>query len=246
LGDPIPLCNLDGDVVVYMVPFRIGKGQFPAYDEVHSGIMSGRELQKLIKNSDLEKAKEMYKSMDHGKVSAQRTVVISDSQVPARPPIDPVRSDGSISRKKQLEEVRNMEKFASKKAMGADEFGTIFVSATYDMFPVLAYFHYLAPYYINFDSALERAEEFLGQGAFLKSIYFLGLEGQYFEFVNKRSSIVLNSKTLEATTVEELKTSRISQAYPQTDSMLFQQRKEKRAAELTKEWEKIKSEIGEQ
>jgi len=244
LGDPIPLCNLDGDVVVYMVPFSIGKGQFPAYDEIRQGIMSGRELQKLIKNSDFEKAKEMHKSMDHGKVlSHQRTIVISDSQIPGRPPINAVRSDGSISRKAEL---RDIEEFASKKVIGADEFGTIFVSATYDMFPVLAYFHYLAPYYINFDFALERAEQFISQGAFLKSIYFLGLEGQYFEFVNNSSSIVLNSKTLQATTVEDLKRSRISQGYPQTDSTLFQERKEKRAAELTKEWEKIKSEIGEQ
>ena len=64
-----------------------------------------------------------------------------------------------------------MEKFASKKAMGADEFGTIFVSATHDTFPVLAYFHYLAQYYINFDLALEKAQQVLGQGALLKSIY---------------------------------------------------------------------------
>jgi hypothetical protein len=244
LGDPIPLCNLDGDVVVYMVPFSIGKERFPAYDEIRQGIMSGRELQKLTKNSDLEKARQMYKSMDHGNVTAhQRTVIISNSGVPGRPPMDPVRSDGSISRKAEL---RDIKKFASKKATGADEFGTIFVSATYDMFPVLAYFHYLAPYYINFDLALERAEEFIGQGASLKSIYFWGLEGQHFEFVNKRSSIVLNSKTLRATTVEDLKRSRISEGHPQTDPTLFQERKEKSAAELTKEWEKIKSQIGEQ
>jgi len=236
IGNLIPLCNLNGDVVVYMIPFSIGKEQFPEYDELRSEIMSGRELRGVLRKSDLEKAKQMYRSMDHGKVSTPRNVVISNPTVPVRPPIDTVRPDGSISRRKQLEEVRDMEKFASKKAIGADEFGTIFVSATYDTFPVLAYFHYLAPYYTNFDLALERAEQLIGQGASLNTIYFLGLEGQYFEFINSRSSILLHSKSLRATTVEELKRPRSPEGrpQPQTDSILFQQRKEKRAADLMK------------
>ena len=243
VGDPIPLSDLNGNLVVYMVPFSIGKEEFPKYDEVLQGIKQGRELKELIKNSEMEKARQMYQGMDSGKVPPQRAVIISESVIPPRPPMDPVRPDGSMSRKKQLEEIRNMEKFAAKKAMGADEFGTIFVSATYNMFPVLAYFHYLAPYYISFDLALERAEQAIGQGAFLKSIYFLGLGGQYFEFVSNSSSTLLNSKNLQATTLKELKSSRMPEFQPQWDSSLFDERKEKISAELAKEWDKIKSEV---
>lgn len=242
LGNPIPLSNLNGDVVVYMFPYRIGKEEFPAYDEVLQGIKEGRELRNLINNSEMEKAKIKYLTMDHGKAEHPRTVVVSNSEIPLRPPMNPIRPDGSPSRRNELKEIG---KFASDKAIGANEFGTILVSASYNMFPVLAYFYFLAPYYINFDLALERAEQAIGMGASLKSIHFLGLAGQYFEFVNNSSSIVLNSKTLRTTTVEALKRSSISQGQPQTDSTLLQERKEKIAAEITKEWEKIMSEIGE-
>ena len=243
LGDPIPLSNLDGDIVVYMFSYSIGKAKFPAYDGVLQGIKESRELRNLINNSEMEKAKEKYMNMDHGKPGNPRTVIISNSVIPPRPPMDPVRPDGSPSRRKELQEI---SKFASNKAIGANDFGTILVSATYDKFPVLAYFHYLAPYYINFDLALEKAEQVIGQGASLKSIYFLGLEGQYFEFMNNSGSIVLNSKTLEESTLEDLRESRISQGSPQPDSALSLERKEKRKAELSNAWEKIKSEIGKQ
>jgi len=240
LGNPIPLSNLDGDVVVYMFSYRIGKQQFPAYDEILQGIKEGRELRNLINNSEMEEAKTKYMRMDHGKAENPRTVIISNSQIPLRPPMNPVRPDGSPSRRNEVKEIR---KFASEKAIGANEYGTILVSATYDLFPVLAYFHSLAPYYINFDLALERAKQAIGQGASLGSIYFLGLAGQYFEFVNNSSSIVFDSKTLGATTVEALKT-RMSQGQPQMNSTLLQERKEKIRAEIAREWEKIKSEIG--
>ena len=34
LGDPIPLADLNGYVVVYMVPFSIAKESFPAYGDI--------------------------------------------------------------------------------------------------------------------------------------------------------------------------------------------------------------------
>jgi hypothetical protein len=247
LGEPIPLSNLDGEVVVYMVPYRIGKGEFPGYDDILDSLQAGRNLKTLLKNSDVEKAREVYKkSMRPTKAASQRPVVVSESRVPRRPPINPVRPDGSISRRKEMEEMKEIQTFAARKAIGADEFGTIFVSATYDTFPVLAYFHYLSPYYVNFGPALEKAEEVIGRGASLKSIYFLGLQGQHFEFARNGSGVVLNSKTLEITSLEALRGSRISEGAPRTDSTLFQERKAKRETELAKEWKKIKAEIGDE
>jgi hypothetical protein len=247
LGEPIPLSNLDGEVIAYMVPFRIGKGEFPGYDEILDGLQDGRNLKTLLKNSDVEKAREVYKkSIRPTKAASQRTVVVSESRVPRRPPIDPVRPDGTISRRKELEEIKQIERFASRKAIGADEFGTIFVSATYDTFPVLAYFHYLSPYYVNFGPALEKAEEVIGRGASLKSIYFLGLQGQHFEFVRNGTSVILNSKSLEATNLEALRGSGIPQSATKADSTPLQERKAKLGAELAREWKKIKIEIGEE
>lgn len=99
-----------------------------------------------------------------------------------------------------------MQKYASRKAIGAGEFGTIVVSATYDSFPVPVYMHYLALYYTNFDLALDSAEKTIGNGASLGRIYFLGLSGQYFEFVNGKDKILINCKTLAIKTPEEILT----------------------------------------
>lgn len=240
-GNPIPLSDFNGNVVAFMVPFYIGGGPFPAYDGILQGIKDGRELRNLINNSEMEKAKEKYLSMYHGKAANPRTVITSIPEIPQRSPIDPIRPDGSPSRK---QEIRDLMKFASDKATGGGEFGTIFVSATYDKVPVIAYFHYLAPYYINFDLALEKAEQVIGTGAFLKRIYFLGLEGQYFEFVNNGASTLLNSKTLETNTLEGLKQSSIPQAQAPTDSRPLPEKAVRLKAEISAEWEKIRSEIG--
>ncbi len=239
LGASVALSDLDGNIIVYMFSFYIGGEKFPAYEEIFQEIKKGRELRDNIKNSQIEKAKEMYMKMDNVKAEHPRIIVVSNSEIPARPPMDPVRPDGSPSRRNELKKI---SKFASDKAMGAGEFGTIFVSATYDIFPVLAYFHYLAPYYINFDLSLEKAEKVIGQGAFLKRIYFLGLEGQYFEFENNGNSITLNSKTLETTTIDALKKSRISDIQIPSSDLISSRDKIK--ADISEEWEKIKAETG--
>jgi hypothetical protein len=244
IGTPIPLADLNGDVVVYMVPYKIGGNKFPTYDEVLAGIKEGREMRNLIKNSGMEKAKAKYMSMEHKKVENPRGVVIAKSQEPQRSLIDPVRPDGSFSRRMELDESKEVEKFAVKKSIGADEFGTIFVSAAYDKFPVLAYFHYLAPYIVNFDLALERAEQAIGPGAVLKSIYFLGLEGQFLAFENASSSTLLNSKTFEANSLEKLKKSKISPAQASADPEMLPENKEQIKVEISKEWEKLLAEIG--
>ncbi len=241
LGDATPLSDLNGDVVIYMFPYHINGKTFPTHDEILKGIKEGRELQKLIDNHDLEKTKEKYNNMDHKKADHPRTAIISNSEVPQRLPIDSLRPDGSPSKKKELQD---MMRFASKKAMGADEFGTIFVSATYDRFPVTAYFHYLAPYYINFDLALEKAEQDIGPGAFLDTIYFLGLEGQFMEFMNNGSTTLLNSKTFEKHSIEKLKESERLQPPASASTETFPVDEEKKSSEISNEWEKVLSEIG--
>jgi hypothetical protein len=241
LGDPVPLLDLNGDVVVYMFPYRIGADVFPDYNEILQEIKQGRELRDLL-GKNMDKAREKYLIMDHGKTESQSDVAASDSKSLSMTQMPSVRPDGTPSRKGELQKIG---KFASDKAMGAGKFGTILVSATTDRFPVLAYFHYLAPYYINFDIALEKAEQDIGQGAYLKSIYFLGLEGQFFEFVNDAGSTLLNSKTFETTTLDALKQSRNPQIQFPTDSSPLPEKAVKNMARIANEWEKLKSELGE-
>ena len=241
LGDPIPLSDLDGNLAVYLFPYHIGGERFPNYDEILKGVKEGRELKGHIRDSRIDKAREIYMGLDHGKPEPKRDVVMGISEVPARPEIEAVRPDGSPSRSSELAEVRKIERFAARHEIGADEYGTIIVSATYDRFPVLAYLHYLPPYYFNFDRALERAEQIKGKGAAMKKIYFLGIEGQYFEFENNGNQILLNSKTLETTSIETLRGARGSDAQISEDSMAA---REKIRERLTEEWKKINAEAG--
>jgi hypothetical protein len=237
LGNPIPLSDLNGNVVVYMFPFQIGGKTFPAHDEVLRGIKEGRELQSLVHNSQMDKAKEMYRKMDRGKAAVRDTAVTAGPEIPQ----ETVRPDGSLSRRKELQEI---SRFASRKAIGAGEFGTIFVAATYDQFPVPAYFHYLAPYFTNFDLALEKSAQVIGPEGILKRIYFMGLEGQYFEFVSNSGSTLINSKTLENHPLEKLKQTGETPLQSLADAPGVSPKKMKRDNEIFQEWEKIKAAIG--
>lgn len=244
IGELVALSDFNGDVVAYMVPFHMGEGNYPTYDEVLKNIQEGRELRDLARSSDREKAKKKYMKMDHGKAAHSRAVVASDAQLPLLPPMDPMRSDGSISRQKEMEEIRKMEKFASDRASGADHFGTIIVSATYDRVPVVAYLHYLAPYFANFDLALANAEQAVGPGASLKRIYFEGFKGQYFEFKGNRGSVLMHHKSLERENLETLRKTESIQALPQPETALSLERKEKRKSDMSKMWKDIESEVG--
>lgn len=61
LGEPIPLSDPNGDIYAYMFSLYIGGDRFLAYNEIHQKIIRGRELRNLVKNSQIEKAKEIYK-----------------------------------------------------------------------------------------------------------------------------------------------------------------------------------------
>jgi len=243
LGTPVPLADLNGGVVVYMVPFQIGGNAFPPYEDILAGIKEGRELRALISNGELEKAGEKQSGLERPKSVSPRAVVVTDTETPRRPPLDSVRPDGSASRRAALESTRDLERFAARKTIGADEFGTIFVSASYGRFPVLAYFHYLAPYYFNFDSALAQAERAIGPGVVLKHMYFLGLEGQFFEFESASGSLLLNSKTLETTSLKQLQSNAPPTLAPAA-AVTSPETKAKTSADIAAAWEKVLSEVG--
>ena len=246
LGEPVPLSDLDGNIVAYMFSFHRGRGGFPNYDEILTGIKEGRDIHDHVKNSRIEEAKEIYKMLKQKQgnqgniVVPNNTVTRSDLRIGQ---IEPITPDGSTPRRIQVAEIREIEKFAAKKAIGADEFGTIIVSATYDRVPVPVYLHYLAPYYTHFDLALEKAQEIIGQGAFLKSIHFLGMGGQYFDFVNDGRSILINAVTLQRKDITEFKKPRLQDSQATEATAL--QGKQRIKHEIAEDWLKIKKEVGE-
>jgi len=89
-------------------------------------------------------------------------------------------------------------KEAKQKEIGAGDYGTVYVSARYDRYPIPLCSHYLPPYYYNADKALEKAADFLDcDEPLLNRYYFLGMAGQYFEFVHKDKKVYIHAQSLE-------------------------------------------------
>lgn len=205
LGKPIPLCNPAGDLVAWMFSYCIGSTTFPTYDAILQQIKMGRQLKDLVERSEFSEAKELYKSLLE--CDSRQALAAPIPPTPVSPggsrlgQMEPVRADGTRSRRAQVAETAELRKYGEDKAIGAGEFGTIVVSATYRRVPVPVYLHYLAPYYTHFDLALEKARTLIGEGASLEQIYFLRLRGLFFEFVNNGNAIVLHAQTLEPTDI---------------------------------------------
>jgi hypothetical protein len=248
LGEPIPLCDLEGNLTAYMFPFHIGADRFPSHEEIFTRIKEGRELHEHIKNQQIDKAREKYQGLKQSSKEAPKTLspeiirALSDPQVVT---IEGVRPDGSRPRSFEVAEIREMEKFAMKKAAGGDEFGTIVVSATYGRVPVPVYYHGLPVYFTRQDLARERAEKAIGPDASLRRIYFLGMRGKIFEFTNQRSKVFLHAFTLEVKDDEiaELRSNRLQAQ--QLSSTEMEGRRAKIREKLAKDWETMHAEIGE-
>jgi hypothetical protein len=248
LGDPVPLCDLDGNLTAYMFPFHIGAEKFPSHEEIFVHVKEGRELHEHIKNREIEKAKEKYQLLrqKHGETTqttSEETIrALSDPQIGR---IASLRPDGSRPRSFEVAEIREMEKFARKKATGEDEFGTIVVSATYSRVPVPVYYHYLTSYFTRQDLAREKAEHAIGAEATLQRIYFLEMRGKIFEFANQTGKTLLHASTIEPKDEEIARLRDRNSQSRQLSSSENEGRRSKMREKLAKDWEAILTEVAE-
>lgn len=84
------------------------------------------------------------------------------------------------------------------------DFGTIYVSATRNNFPVLMVSNSLHPYFINGEVASKSAQRHLeSEEATLEKIYFLGPHEEYFEFESGNKKLLLNTRTLKIAATEK-------------------------------------------
>lgn len=239
LGDPIPLCDLDGNIKAYMFSFHIGADVFPTYDQMLLKVKMGRKLRGHLQRSEIKAAQGLYQDMNPWSATNGNPQSVAG---PEMGPADDSQSAEVIARKARRAVSREMQRYADKTSIGADAYGTIVVSARYNMAPVIAYLHYLAPYYFNFDLALEKAEQVIGPRTHLERIYFLGLSGQFFKFVSATDSILLNAKSLKIS-------DEVALAAPQRSGAQAERQSEKRQRlkdEMTKKWDKLQSEVGEE
>jgi hypothetical protein len=220
-GEPIACSDDNGDIVVYMCPFKIGGGPFPSYAQMMEGVREGRRLLEQAKRgvSVQEPAGaggDAGSGLDSSPVEAEAlSESLAESEVPVgiapRPPTE--RANFQEAFKK-----------AKGKEMGIGEYGTIYVSARYDQYPIPLCSHYLSPYYFTGDLAREKAKAALGGSPELCRYYFLGRRGQYFEFVSGEKKAVVHAYSLEVKPFEPLELGKPTEEEQQ---------------DMFQEWEKI-------
>ena len=203
LGKPIPCCDDNGDIVVYMFPFHIGSTKFPEYYEIMKNIKEGRvEYKKLTKRlQEIKNNNQNYCQPDSKNNLPQRNESNFNLNISVTGPPELLTAEKLISMSDELYSARTKAKY---KKYGINEYGTIYVSARSDRFPNPLRSHYLCPYYSMGDLALQKAQEVLGTtNVKLEHYYFLGLgRGQYFEFVSETKKILIEAYLLDVKSPE--------------------------------------------
>lgn len=222
-GEPIACCDEDGDIVAYMCPFRIGKEPFPSYQQIMQGVSEGRRLVEELEKGFFSPESPAGPSAEDSGLE-QRS---GDEEAYAPYPAESELSGGTATRPPEKPEAADFQealKMAKEKELGIGEYGTIYVSARYDRYPISLCSHYLCPYYTTGDLAQEKAKKTLAGTPNLVRYYFLGYRGQYFEFVYGEEKTLVHAHSLE---IEPIKP--VERAVP-TDEQL---------EDIREEWDKI-------
>lgn len=210
-GNPIACCDQDGNIAVYMCPFRIGGGPFPGYDQIMQGVRAGRALVKEVEEGHFNPPSEEVEVGSDDSSDEEERSYERDAQTGAS-----YQSSGAVSSELRggtaskppgqsmvysyqaaLKEAREIE-------LGIGEYGTIYVSARYDLYPIPLCSHYLSPYYFSGDLAQGKARKAIGSEPVLTRYYFLGRLGQYFEFASDSNTVTIQAYSLEVEPIERL------------------------------------------
>jgi hypothetical protein len=238
-GNPIACCDQDGNIAVYMCPFRIGGGPFPGYDQIMQGVRAGRALVKEVEEGHFNPPSEEVGAGSDDSSDAESRLYERD----AERGVSPYQSNDAVSSELRggtasnpPEELKAQTYQAALKEareieLGIGEYGTIYVSARYDLYPIPLCSHYLSPYYFSGDLAQGKARKALGAEPVLTRYYFLGRLGQYFEFASDSNTVSIQAHSLEVEPIERL---------PRAD--LTQEQLE----DVRQEWDRIAGPRGEQ
>ena len=226
VGEALPCVDDDGDIVAYMFPVAIGKNSFPDYSEISSRIEYGRKITEkgydVLNDADKQSVKDYI-------INNKRNLDTASS-VPTGQ-----SSNGSedIYNKTILDiESKNLGRQVS---IGAEEYGTIVVSARYDRYPLPYYTNYLPPYHFNGDLAVKTAADSLSSKfATLEKIYFLeNLQTLFIEFSSNESKVLMNAHSLNIESFESVLILKGKKITPLPEEQ----------SQITAEWKKVKKEV---
>ncbi len=207
-GEPIACSDQDGNISTYMCPFRIGGGPFPSYEQIMQGVKEGRTLVKEVEEGFFNQLSQEAEVSDN-QTGSEREFYQRDANNDTpnhyagnselgggnttEQPIEPAGPNYQAA----LKEAKEIE-------LGIGEYGTIYVSARYDLFPIPLCSHYLNPYYFSGDLAQEKATNFLGENSTLTRYYFLGRFGQYFTFSSGNDEVSIHAYSLEVEPIKRI------------------------------------------
>jgi len=183
-GEPIACSDEDGNISYYMCPFHIGSEPFPDHEQIMKGVKEGRSLRKSVQDGSFDM--QLLSTPNSGQTTKQN----SSPNLAIPYGVKPAPATSQADYRKALRYARNKE-------TGVGEYGTVYVAATFDRFPIPVVEKALPPYYYNGDIAQQKAKDVLGGTAKLGRIYFLGARGTYFEFLSGSNSVTIDASSLE-------------------------------------------------
>jgi len=162
-GRTIVCYDLDGSVIAYIVPYKIGADRFPSDDEIRQQILDAR---KLLERAKRELARIRERAVRNGSFEIEK----SGENVFLK------KSPEWEEAEKRLRELRN-------KCWGIGEYATIVISARKNLAPILQISNGLPAYYTWGIMAEEKAKESLKSSSVrLTKVFFGPPMDQMFEF----------------------------------------------------------------
>jgi hypothetical protein len=182
MGEPILCSNGHSEINAYMFVFRVGTPIFPTDEEILYTVQKGIAYEEAL---------------DRGETPEELKALIDPNEIYSRladMKTSIFRSGGQSTGIYQRIEREEIRKRALKMRFGIDDYLTIYVSASYENFPIRRYKKSLPIYYTAYEKARDEAGKALGsQSILLAKYYFLGMRGEYFEFTNSERTVIYDA-----------------------------------------------------
>jgi hypothetical protein len=181
LGNIIYCSDREGKLGAYLVVFRV-KGPFPGDHEIQLQTSTGSRYRDMIAKGDYPQ--ELAASLNTGLIIDRlRQMKIEIS-----------RPDGTLTGFYHWVEKEELMKMALKKQYGIEDFISIYVSASFDAPPIPYIKKSLPPYYYSYETARNLAAKLLASSLpSLSHYYFLGHDGEYFEFRGQSARVLIDA-----------------------------------------------------
>jgi len=194
----IPCCDSKGNIVAYMFIFQKREKNPKTFKKILEEVKEGRKLyKKAEKELEMQPFPYAPRNNEPKEKSITHTGIdISSAILRSIPPSESFRK------------AHEKFEFSRKKKWGIGEYGTLLVSARYDLIPIPVRWHGLPDYYAKGDLIQNEARNILGGDPKLTRIYLGGPWDQWFEFTDSNGGKVLvdpfSLKTFPSEQISEL------------------------------------------